>query len=366
MKRVPFSEDEFKVIGELITTTEPVMPFKLPKYNYPITPKENLLAAVARKTPLWFPGAMDFLTVESRTNLDHVARAEIRDLGPVQPDSEKGGKDLFGVEWIYVPVAGGSMVKPGKPMLEDANDWPDIIKFPDIDKLDWEECERLNKPLNQTTRSLSVTFQNGMFERLISFMDFENAVLALIDEDQKDAVHALFARLADMYIEMINKYEEILNIDGVVFHDDWGSQRAPFFSLDVCREMIVPYIRKISDYCHSKGMWFQQHCCGKNELLVPAMIEAGVDMWFPQAMNDTYMLHEKYGDKIMFFIAPPTPSAGASEEEIEGIAKEFAAKFAPGFKEKPFILASYFLDPRLTNAVYRQSRIALYELGEKE
>ena len=365
MKRIPFSEDELKVIGEHIATTEPVMPFKIPKYNTPVTPKENLLAAVSRKLPHWFPTAADFLSVESRTNLDHVARAEIRDLGPVQPDTEKGGKDLFGVEWVYVPVASGSMVKPGKPMLEDANDWPEKIKFPDIDKLDWDECRRLNTPLNESTRSLSVTFQNGMFERLISFMDFENALLALIDEDQKDAVHALFAKLADMYIHMIEKYREILNIDGVIFHDDWGSQRAPFFSLDTCREMIVPYIRKISDYCHSKGMWFQHHCCGKNELLVPAMIDAGVDMWFPQDMNDTYMLHEKYGDKIMFFIAPKVSSMDATDEEIEQVAKDFVAKFAPTFKEKPIVLTSYFIDPRLTNAIYKHSRIALNALADK-
>lgn len=358
MKRVPFSEDEFNIVGDHISTSEPVLPFKFPKYNTPVTPKENLMAAVEGKMPLWFPTASDFLTVESRTNLDHVARAEIRDLGPVQPEEEKGGKDLFGVEWEYIPVAGGSMVKPGKPMLEDANDWPDIIKFPDVDKLDWEGC-KINAPLNESTRSLSVTFQNGIFERLISFMDFEMAILALIDEDQQDAVHALFGKLADMYIAMIKKYREILDLDGVIFHDDWGSQRAPFFSIAVCREMIVPYIKRISDYCHANGMWFQQHCCGKNELLVPAMIEAGVDMWFPQPMNDTDMLHEKYGDKMMFYITPPAPSEDATDDEIEQLAKEFVAKFAPTFKEKPIIVSTYFSGPKVTNAIYRQSRIAL-------
>ncbi len=81
---------------------------------------------------------------------------------------------------------------------------------------------------------------------------------------------------------MIDKYLEILRLDGVVLHDDWGGQRSPFFSLQLCREMIVPYLKHIADHCHSKGLWFQQHCCGKNEMLVPAMLDAGVDMWFPR------------------------------------------------------------------------------------
>ncbi|MBQ3165842.1 MAG: hypothetical protein IJC01_00740, partial [Clostridia bacterium] len=87
-------------------------------------------------------------------------------------------------------------------------------------------------------------------------------------------------------------------------HDDWGSQRAPFFSLDTCMEMIVPHIKKIVDFCHSKGLWFQQHSCGKNEMLVPAYIAAGVDLWCPQPMNDIVKLVKEYGDKLLFGWSP--------------------------------------------------------------
>jgi hypothetical protein len=252
MKKIPYSDEELKVIGEHISTTSSAMSFRPPRLNTPVTPRENVAAAVRREGALWFPGFGDFLNVESRTNLDHVARAEVFDMGPPQAPEEKGGRALFGVEWVYVEKVGGSMVKPGNPLLHDANDWPKVVRFPDVDKLNWDECRRLNTPLNQTVRSMHVTFQNGLFERLISFMDFENAALAIIDEEQKDAVHALFDRLCDMYEAMITRYLEILRLDGVVFHDDWGSQRAPFFSLDVCMEMIVPYLKRLADFCHSK------------------------------------------------------------------------------------------------------------------
>ena len=62
--------------------------------------------------------------------------------------------------------------------------------------------------------------------------------MAMIDEDQQDAVKDLYDKLADMYIKMIGHYIDQLGVQEVMFHDDWGSQRAPFFSLDVCREML--------------------------------------------------------------------------------------------------------------------------------
>ena len=358
---VPYSEDELKVIGEHISTTSfgGRFSFKIPKYNTPITPKENIALCVKRQKPYWFPSSSDFCNLESRTNIDHVARAEVMDMGPPYKEEEKGGKDLFGINWVFVPTAGGSMVQPGNPTLLDANDWPEVIKFPDIDALDWDECRRLNSVLNETTRSFHVTFQNGIFERLISFMDFEGAAMALIDDEQQDAVHALFDKLSDMYISMIDHYLEFLKLDGVVFHDDWGSQRAPFFSLDVCLEMVAPYLKRVADHCHEKGLWFQQHCCGKNELLVPAMIYAGVDMWQPQSMNDVEMLRDKYGDKIMFSITPPAVPRDAADEVVDAEAKKFVDKYAPDFAEKPFMVGTFFADPRFTKAIYKYSRIAL-------
>lgn len=357
---IPFHEDELNIIGtHIVTTSYNRFSQPVPMYQTSITPKENFARCLARKEPLWFPMSVDFLNLESRTNVDHIARAEVMDMGAPYADEEKGGKDLFGIDWVYVPAVGGSMVKPGNPVLDDVNDWPEIIKFPDIDALDWEECRRLNTCMNESTRSLHITFQNGIFERLISFMDFENAAMAVIDEDQKDAIHALFSKLSDMYISLIDHYLEFMQPDGIIFHDDWGSQRAPFFSLDTCMEMIVPHIKKIVDFCHSKGLWFQQHSCGKNEMLVPAMIAQGVDMWCPQSMNDVKMLNEKYGDKIMIGVTPPMLAPDASQEEIEATAKAFVAEYAPTFQEKPVIMFDFMCAPAYKQELYKQARIAL-------
>ena len=324
----------------------------VPIRNTPITVAENMFAAL-KNEHLWMPTSDDIVNIESRVNTDHVARAEIRDLGPVQPEEEKGGPDLFGIEWVYVPVAGGSMVKPGNPRLSDANEWYEKITFPDIDAMDWDSVGALNAPFRKETRMVGCCFQNGLFERLISFMDFEGAAIAVIDEEQQDAVHDLFDKLADMYIAMIQKYIDQLGVQEVLFHDDWGSQRAPFFSLDVCEEMIVPYLRRIADFCHSKGLLFQQHSCGKNEMLVPAMIDAHVDMWCGQPMNNKEMLVEEYGDKILLGVEVPEIAPDASESEIDETAHAFVEKYS----RHPIVAVARTAPASFKAALYRHSRI---------
>ena len=353
MQKIPYSDSELEIKGEFLNTT---VAFGAPPpiYNTPITVAENLFAAL-KNEHLWIPTTSDIINIESRVNLDHVARAEIRDLGPIQPNEEKGGPDLFGIRWVFVPTVGGSMEDPSCPHpLEDANEWYDKITFPDVDALDWNSVGELNAPFKKETRIVGCCFQNGLFERLISFMGFEGAVMALIDEDQQDAVLELMDKLADMYIKMIQHYIDQLDVKEVLFHDDWGSQRAPFFSVETCIKMIVPALRKIADFCHSKGMIFQQHSCGKNELLVPAMIEAHVDMWSGQPMNDKAMLYEKYGDKIILGIeAPPIP-ADASQEEIEAAAKAFAEKY----NDHAIVANIRTAPPAFGPALYKYSRLA--------
>ena len=71
-------------------------------------------------------------------------------------------------------------------------------------------------------------------------MEFESAAMALIDEDQQEYVHGLFSRLATFMTSSSATTPSTSTPTASHFHDDWGSQRAPFFSLDTCREMLVP------------------------------------------------------------------------------------------------------------------------------
>ena len=356
MNRVPFHQDEISQAGSYAPSRAGGPEIK--KYKTPVTPRENLRLAYSREVPLWIPMGNDRRMMTPRIDPDNVARCFVSDVQSLAPEEMTGGKDKHGVEWVYVPVANGSMVKPGSPLLADANDWEKIVSFPDLDTWDWAGSIAANKDsLEQEERALTVTVLTGFFERLISLMDFEEAAVAIIDETQKDAVKALFDRLADLYIDIIKRYKAAY--DPLIFclHDDWGSQRAPFFSLDTVMEMIVPAFSRVASAAHEAGMFFDIHSCGKNERLVPAYIEIGADSWGGQSLNDKAMLHEKYGDKLIMGIDPDIVFTTApSDEEAIASAKRFVQKFGPTMDKKPFTCSAMGATPAFLDTLYEESR----------
>ena len=333
-----------------------------PVYSFPITPKEAFKGMMSRKAVWQIMG----MGVESKLFApkllpDNVARAMVMETQTIDPLTEGGGPDMFGIEWEFIPTAGGSMVRPGKPFLEDANEWREKLVWPDIDSWDWEGAAKANNDsFLKTDMYVTVWFQTGFYERLISLMDFEGAIMALADEDQQDAVKALFDKLSDLYIKIFDKFITYFpGIDGFCVHDDWGSQKETFFSPAIVEEMIVPYMRKLTDFIHSKGKFCELHSCGQILKQVPNMIKAGWDSWAGQPMNDTQKIYEMYGDKIVIGVIPDlVDPETTSEDEQRAMARAFADKFCqPG---KPSFLNYNGMVP-MTNVyreeLYKQSRI---------
>lgn len=330
-------------------------PRSYPRFHTPISPKENWMRAMKHQKPLWFPMRSDCVNFTPRCVPDNVARVFVNDGGPAT--STSGGKDMFGIEWVYVPVARGSMVKPGMPALENIEDWEAVLTFPDIESWDWAGNAELSKAYLDSDRIKEAWIFTGYFERLISFMDFENAAVAMIDEDQKDEVHRLFQALTDLYLKIIQKHKQYFGIDSLFFHDDWGGQRSPFFSIATCREMLVPYFKQLVAFCHENDIIFHFHNCGKNELLLPAIVECGIDCWSGQPINDKLMLRDLYGDRLMIGISNPV-TVDSSDAEIEEFAQYLMKTFWPTMAERPVYLDETRCVPKLRERLYELSRAA--------
>ena len=357
MMTIPaFDPKELNVVGQTFSMYGPV-----PLYDFPVTQKEAYMSLMKDRKPIWQLTGIENHIFTPRIIPDNVARAFCFEAQPFDANTEGGGKDMFGVEWEYVPAVGGSMVRPGKPMIEDMNDWEKILVWPDINSWDWEGSSKLNKEmLDKSTNNVQIWIQNGWFERIISFMEFENAALALIDEDQQDAVKAFFDKLSDLYIAMIDKYVEYFpQVNSFFLHDDWGAQKETFFSPSVVEEMIVPYMRKVTDHIHKLGRIAELHSCGQILRQVPNMIAAGWDTWNPQIMNDTDKIYQDYGDKIIVGVVPEQfDPEKTTEEEQRKLAREFAAKYCN--PDKPCMVNYYAvacLTPAYREELYKESRI---------
>ncbi len=357
---VMFQKDELEVVGMY----PDVNGRSVEKLNTPITPKENFLRLLQGEKPLWIPMDGDVIRLTPAIVPDHRARGFVMEAQSFDPNREGGGPDMFGVEWEWVPKAGGSMVRPGNPKVKNIAEWETDIVFPELDRWPWEASAEANRMfIDQEERLVGITIMNGLFERLVSFTDMGEAMISLVDEECQEGVKRLFDRLADFYLDMIGRFRQYFRMDLLVFHDDWGSQRAPLFSLETCREMVVPYLKRIVDGAHSMGVAFELHSCGKNELLVPAMVEAGVDLWNGQEVNDKKLLCDRYGDHMLFGAAPADLTPESSPEEVRASYQRFVEEFQ-GYRIYGGMARGVSAGRRVC---YELSRVALFkEQGREE
>ena len=147
-------------------------------------------------------------------------------------------------------------------------------------------------------------------------------------------------------------------IQGFNYHDDWGSQKAPFFSFAVGRKFFVPVWQRLTSCAKGNGMICDLRSCGHTETQVENYIAGGWDSWTPMAMNDTKALYEKYGDQICIsVVADPVPENATEEEQYEA-GKQFAEKYCRPGKVAAFSLYS---PPVMTDAYAK----GLYETSRK-
>ncbi len=347
-KRIPFVKTELQVVEEIPN------PFGMAGkkvYRTPVTPRQNLDALYVDKHPFWIPLPGESSGIQCALYNKYLSRGMGADMD-----------DVFGVHWKFVPEAGGS-ISVGDPILEDVNDWKEKILIPNIDEWDWEaDCKDQKIDMRFGT---SMTFINGFwFERLISFMEFMPAAMALIDEEQVDALHELFGATTELACRLVDKlceyYPELTEIN---VHDDWGAQKAPFFSMDVANELFVPYMKKLTDHIHAKGRIATLHSCGHNADRIQCYIDGGFDQWSPQPMNDIEKLYELYGDKIVLGVWPKEEKwEELSEEKQRQRARAFVEQYSkPG---KPVTLSIYAMrtcPPAFLEEVYEYSRKVYYE-----
>lgn len=273
-----------------------------------LTPRENAMLAYQHKTPYWIPCFYtDFWMMQPYMEGERYPGHSV-------------GKDWFGVEWQYVPQQGAPMPVPGKHLLEDIADWREVIRFPDLDAIDWKaraeydlhtdlpatmaKGERVatknGKSIVDPNKMGIAMVINGMFERLHALMGFENALASLI-EDSEEAF-AYFSAMADYKIKFFRKIAEHYPVQIINAHDDYGAEGRMLMSPDTWRQLIKPNLKRIVDAVHEMGLLYEHHSCGYIEPIIPDLVEIGVDALDPlQRCNENIRaIKDEYQDRLTF------------------------------------------------------------------
>ena len=127
------------------------------------------------------------------------------------------------------------------------------------------------------------------FERFWSVRGMENALTDFYE--YPDEVHALFSRLTDFYLRMVERGRNEMGLDGIFTSDDLGTQTSTFFSPAIFDEFFAPYYKKVIDRVHELGMHFWLHTCGNIEAFLPRFIDLGIDVLHP---IQKYTMDEKH------------------------------------------------------------------------
>lgn len=318
---------------------------KPPIVGRPITPKENMLRIFTGEKPVWMPAWL--------FEVDYCWSDEVLE----HPRYELDGADWFGTQWEWVEVAAGMMVKPGTRTISDITKWQEEVKFPDLDAIDWEKDAKEQVSRYDPDRLHVFHLTEGIFERLHELIPFEEALEAMILE--KDCVKEFFEAMVEYKIQVLSKiFQYYEPIDYIIYGDDWGTQRAGFFSDEMFLEMIYPYAKKVMDYVHSQGKYIELHSCGLTQQYVKYFKDMGINLWTPQPINSSDMLKRDFNKDLSFcFAVTGLDKEGITESETRQIIRDFVDNYAPGGKVMAQILG---VDPKITeialDELYRYSK----------
>ena len=92
--------------------------------------------------------------------------------------------------------------------------------------------------------------------------------------------------------------------DGILFEEDMASSKGPMISPKMYREFCLPALKERVGRMRERGYQLLLHNCGNNRLLLPTIIEAGVQCYQSiQSIPDMELgsLKRDYGDRIAFW-----------------------------------------------------------------
>ena len=287
---------------------------KAPIEGRPYSVVENYKRAATGNQPYWMPIWMfDSNTIWPDAIEEH-------------PVPEKDGYDWWGVDWKMEPNIGGMITNPGTRTISDFANWKEELEWPDISGVDFATDGKKLAANLDPDRAHIYECTEGLFERLHELIPFDESLLAFYMEPE--LLDEFFTKMADYKIETCQKvFDHYGRVDGVLYHDDWGAEKAGFFSNEMFREQLFPQTKRFFDFLHANDKFIELHSCGNNAQYVPLMIEMGIDHWTPQwRCNNLDFLYETYGEQMSFTIPLNIPD-GSSEDDVRGFVKEFVDRY---------------------------------------
>ncbi len=266
--------------------------------------------------------------------------------------------DLFGTVW-QIETEGLS----GMPVEFPLSDWRrySTYSWPEPAALLQEtECYAAFLP-----RQGNAFYARGgpvpFWERLLALRGMENLLLDVV------AGRKEFLRLRDDLLEFtLRLLDGLLQkpYDGIVFTDDWGSERAMMIDPLLWRRYFKPVYRQLFEKVKQAGLDVHFHSDGNISSIIPDLLDLGVDVLNCQvSLMDVEWLGKNFAGRVCFQPLPdhkeilPFASPQEVKRHIRHLFRHLGSK-------KGGLIASGEISPHIPLENIRAMYEAFREFGE--
>ena len=123
-----------------------------------------------------------------------------------------------------------------------------------------------------------------------------------------------------------------LGFDAVILGEDYGFNTGPFMSPATFRRVYFPALQHVCQAAHENGLFLICHSCGHLRMILPDMIEAGIDVYQAiQPIEDIASLKRDFGKDLCLWGGVSNHDLVVSgPEEIRRQVRETIEACAPG------------------------------------
>ncbi|MFQ6096312.1 MAG: uroporphyrinogen decarboxylase family protein [Armatimonadota bacterium] len=235
-------------------------------------------------------GPVDYLEFCEREDLDGVTIFEVHRMTP----RGENLVDEWGNEWGIDDSVG--IAYPVKGALEDD---PDLDRYEPPNPRQPYRLDQLKAAVKRFKGKRYIVFlTHDTFEFTAYLLGMENLLVAYIENP--DLAH----RLAEIVIEYkiaVAEWAIEQGADAVISGDDYANNDGPLMSPAHFREFVAPYLRRLVEAVHARGVPCLKHTDGYIWPILDDIVHTGIDAIDPvepMARMDIGEVKQKYGDRV--------------------------------------------------------------------
>jgi uroporphyrinogen decarboxylase len=231
-------------------------------------------------------------------------------------------KDEWGVTWRN--LQDGVI---GQPVGHPLNDWQKLAEYQLPDPL--INIEEAQKSISKADHSRYVLVDGGsIWHRLHYLRGFKEVLLDIVVGRKE--LFSLINRLVEHNLERLRPMLEI-DVDGVMFGDDWGTQQRLMIKTEQWRRIFKPAYKEMFDEVRKKGKHVFFHSDGYMIDILPDLIEIGLNAANIQvSLMGIQTIRERFGGKLC--IAADVDRQNVLPFGTQSQVKDLVKKIIQGFK----------------------------------